>query len=84
MEIDLVDVSKFYKQNQGIKFLLVALDAWSKYMWVIPIKSKETSAVVEAFKEIITQAETVPKIVCSDKEKPVQSKPFKNLCKKLS
>ena len=41
------------KYNKGIKYLLCAIDLFSKYPWVIPIKDKIGTSIVNAFKKII-------------------------------
>ena len=42
------------KYNKGIKYLLCAIDLFSKYAWVIPIKDKKGTSIVNAFKKIIS------------------------------
>ena len=39
-------LSKF---NKGIKYLLRAIDLFSKYAWVIPIKDKKGTSIVNTF-----------------------------------
>ena len=41
------------KYNKGIKYLLCAIDLFSKYTWVIPIKDKKGTSIVNAFKKIL-------------------------------
>ena len=43
------------KYNKGIKYLLCANDLFRKYEWVIPIKDKEGTSIVNAFKKIISE-----------------------------
>ena len=43
------------KYNKGIKYLLCAIDLFSKYAWVIPIKDKKGTSIVNAFKKIISE-----------------------------
>ena len=38
------------RYNKGIKYLLCAIDLFSKYAWVIPIKDKKRTSIVNAFK----------------------------------
>ena len=40
------------KYNKGIKYLLSAIDLFSKYAWVIPIKDEKGNSIVNAFKKI--------------------------------
>ena len=42
------------KYNRGIKYLLCAIDMFSKYAWVISIKDKKDTSTVNAFKKIIS------------------------------
>ena len=36
--VDLADMQSLSKYNKGIKYLLCAIDLFSKYVWVVPIK----------------------------------------------
>ena len=49
--VDLADMQSLSKYNQGIKYLLCAIDLFSKYAWVIPIKDKKGTRVVNPFKK---------------------------------
>ena len=46
------------KHNKGIKYLLCAIDLLSKCAWVVPIKDKEGTSIVNAFKKIISKKST--------------------------
>ena len=52
---DLADMQPLSKYNKGIKDLLSAIDLFSKYAWVVPIKDKKRSSIVNAFKRIISK-----------------------------
>ena len=52
-------LSKYNKDN---KYLLCPIDLFSKYAWVIPIKNKKTTSVVNAFQKIISKARKPNKI----------------------
>ena len=43
------------KYNKGIKYLWCAIDFFSKYALVIPIKDKKWASIVSAFKKIISE-----------------------------
>ena len=44
------------KYNKGIKYLLRAIDLFSKYAWVVPIKDKKGASIVNAFKKILSHS----------------------------
>ena len=40
------------KYNKGVKYLLCAIDLFSKYAWLVPIKDKKGISIVNAFEKI--------------------------------
>ena len=38
--VDLADMQSLSKHNKGNKYLLCAIDLFSKYDWVVPMKEK--------------------------------------------
>ena len=60
--VDLADMQSLSKYNKGIKYLLCAIDLFSKYAWVIPIKDKKGASIVNAFKKIISEGRKPNKI----------------------
>ena len=48
---DLADMQSLSKCNKGIKYFLCAVDLFSKYAWVIPIKDKKVLALLMHFKK---------------------------------
>ena len=47
--VDLADMQSLSRYNKGIRYLLCAIDFFSKYAWVIPIKDKKDASIVNAF-----------------------------------
>ena len=37
---NLIDMQAFSKDNNGIKYLLIVIDIFSKFVWIIPLKRK--------------------------------------------
>ena len=60
--VDLADMQSLSKYNKGIKYLLCAIDLFSKYAWVIPIEDKKETSIVNAFKKIISEGRKPNKI----------------------
>ena len=50
------------KYNKRIKYLLCAIDLLSKYVWIVPLKDKKESSIVNAFQKIILEGRKPNKI----------------------
>ena len=50
------------KYNNEIKYLLCAIDLFSKYAWVVPLKDKRGITIVNAFQKIISKGRKPNKI----------------------
>ena len=61
-DVDLADMQSLSKYNKGIKYLLCAIDLFSKYAWVVPIKDIKGTSIVNAFKKIISKGRKPNKI----------------------
>ena len=53
---DLADMQLLSKYNKGIRFLLGAIDIFSKYAWVVPLKDKKGISIAKAFQIILKQS----------------------------
>ena len=58
--VDLADTQSLSKKNKGIKYLLCAVDLFSKYAFVVPLKDKKGISIVNAFIKIIKQSNRKP------------------------
>ena len=58
--VDLADMQSLSKYNKGIKYLLCAIDLFSKYAWVVPIKDKKGVSIVDAFQKILKESNRKP------------------------
>ena len=52
----------YSKQNKHYKYLLMVIDVFSKYGWIVPIKNKKGETVAEAFKKILKEGRTPNKL----------------------
>ena len=59
--VDLADMQSLSKYNKGIKYLLCAIDLFSKYEWVVPLKDKKGTNIVNAFQKIISKGKKTKK-----------------------
>ena len=53
--VHLADMQSLSKYNKGSKYLLCAIDLFSKYAWVVPLKDKRGMSIVNAFQKIISK-----------------------------
>ena len=60
--VDLADMQSVTKYNKGIKYLLRAIDLFSKYAWVVPLKDKREITVINAFQKTISKGRKTDKI----------------------
>ena len=75
--VDLADMQSLSKYNKGIKYLLCAIDLFSKYAWVVPIKDKKRTSIVNAFKKIISKGRK-PNKIWVDQGSEFYNNAFKN------
>ena len=66
------------RKNKGIKYLLCAIDLYSKYAFVIPLKDKKGISIVNAFNKIIKQSERKPNKIWVDQGGEFYNNVFKN------
>ena len=60
--VDLADMQSLSKYNKRIKYLLCAMDLFSKYAWVVLLKDKKRISIVNAFQKIISKGRKPNKI----------------------
>ena len=78
--VDLADIESLSKYNKRIKYLLYAIDLFSKYARVIPLKDKKGTSIVNAFQKIISQ-ERKPNKIWVDQGSEFHNQSFKNFLK---
>ena len=49
--VDSGDMQSMSKYIRGIKYLLCAIDLFSRYAWVVPLKDKQGITIVNAFQK---------------------------------
>ena len=79
--VDLADMRLLSRQNKGIKYLLCAIDLFSKYAFVVPLKDKRGVSIVEGFKEIVNKSGRQPYKVWVDQGDEFYNKVFGNWLK---
>lgn len=52
-QADLIDMQKFSAVNNGHKYILVVVDCFTKYAWVVAVKTKKKVEIMQAFEKIM-------------------------------
>ena len=65
------------KKNKGIKYLLCAIDLFSKYAFVVPLKDKKGISITNAFNKIIKQSNRKPNKIWVDQGGELYNHVFK-------
>lgn len=84
-QMDLLDLSNLVSnRNQGMKWLFVLVDSYTKLSFARPMKKKETKDCLEAFKtineDVWEQFQELIQTVDCDNESAFLSKPFQKYC----
>lgn len=76
-DMDLVDVSRQEAANDGTRFLLTAIDVFTKYGYAVPLPNKTGPVVTAAARDIFDDRQ--PKKVCTDRGSEFKSQQFQAL-----
>jgi hypothetical protein len=79
LEVDLCDLSHLSQFNRDVTFLLVAIDTFSKFCWVSPLKNKSAKTICAAFGKILKSVSRPIKTINSDRGSEWINKEFKRL-----
>ena len=75
MQLDQADLSEISTTNSNYKWLLCAVDVFTRNAYIVPMKNKTASNVAEAMKIILNKSE--PENINCDKGSEFMSKEFK-------
>lgn len=78
-EADLVDMTMYSTENDGYKYLLTVIDAFSKYAYVMPVKTKGGRNVAMAYRRILDDSAQSPKVLQTDRGLEFKNAFFKAL-----
>jgi hypothetical protein len=84
-ECDLIGVPNLASYNDFYRYILSAIDVFSKYLHLVPLKSKTGKAVAEAFVSILKDPRYSKRrslTVQTDKGKEFQNKPFRDMLRR--
>lgn len=75
-DLDIADLAKLAKYNKNFKYFLLAIDVLSKYIRVVPLKTKGAVEVTNAFKTMIEKVQ--PQSLHSDRGTEFTNATFQN------
>lgn len=64
---DLIDMAAISNNNNGVKFLLVLIDIFTKRLWVYPLQNKNARTVTQAMQRWLNSLDVIPKKIMTDK-----------------
>lgn len=78
-QMDLADMIKIQRHNQGFRYILTCIDILSRYAWARPLRSKQGSEVSNAIKDIFETSQRKPKRIQTDQGTEFYNVPVKSL-----
>ncbi|KAJ8313183.1 hypothetical protein KUTeg_009263 [Tegillarca granosa] len=81
-DMDLMDVRNLSKYNNGIQYILVAQDVFSRYVLVVPMKNKSANENVKALELLLSRGRK-PEIIRTDQGGEFQNKRVTSYLKDL-
>lgn len=77
-QADLIDVRSLAHHNDGVKFILIVIDAFSRYLFAKALKDKRAMSVLQAFREIFSNLRLKPKTILCDAGTELKNQHFRN------
>ena len=78
LDLDLLLMMNLAEENDGVKYLLFAIDVFNRKIWVKPLKNKTAKFALSAVRDILKEVH--PKQIRSDKGSEFANKWFKSFC----
>lgn len=85
-QADLVEMIPYSRVNRGFRYILVVINAFSKYVWAVPVKSKTGREVTDAMESVLIKTTTTPppRNLQTDMGREFYNKQFKDLMKRFN
>ena len=85
IQMDIFDLAKYNKENQGYKYILCIVDVYSRKVWTYKMKNKDNINVFESFQQFIKDSNIEkykPTMIMSDHDSTFTSTQFKEILNK--
>ena len=84
LQMDLVDMIKYSRQNSHYKYIINCIDLFSKKLWSKPLKMKTGKEVTNAIKSMFSEMENPPQTIIFDEGKEFLNKDVGGLFEKYN
>ena len=81
VQVDLIDIQKLSRWNDGVKYLLAAIDTFTRKAFVQPCNDKKAGTVLSAFKTIFQKFGGKMVTLVADRGSEMRNKEFINFCR---
>ena len=82
-QIGLIELSESVSSaNDDYRYLLTAIDIFTRHAFVEPLKNKKASTFLEGFKRIAEKAVTLPRRILADRGSEIKNKLFADYCRR--
>jgi transposase InsO family protein len=78
---DLMDMIKLSSYNDGVKYLMIIIDLFSRYLWILPLKSKTSKEVTDVLNHFWLKEKRSPQLFQSDSGTEYKNRTLKSLLK---
>ena len=75
-QIDLIDLGNLIEENDGNRYLLTAIDIFTRFAFGEPLKNKTAKTFMEGFESTIKRAKRFPRRILADKGADIKNKLF--------
>ena len=80
--IDLADMIDYkILNNKGFRYIFIVIDEFAKYLWAIPLKTKNSQTITNEFSNILTKSKRKPLKIESDRGTEFYNSIFQNFIK---
>jgi hypothetical protein len=82
IQMDIFDLAKYYRDNQGYKYILCIIDVYSRKVWCYKMKNKDNVNVFESFQKFMVDSNLkkyTPTILMSDNDSTFINKSFQQI-----
>ena len=81
--LDILDLKDYGPENdRGYRYVLVAIDNFSKFGWTIPLKNKNGQIKKDSFENILINSKRKPNLIETDRDKGFYNNIFQDFLNK--